>query len=699
MTTLKKILSIILILLLFNVFAFPVFAENGAPTDTFTHQETFSGKTKTVVMHPVYEAQRKLTARSLGLADEFGTVSQIKCDEKGNLYILMKSSEIIMLDKNYNFVKRITFTEQNGEKLTFDNSTGFFVRSAEEFYIADSAGAKVVKCVNGRVEKTYLSPESKTVPADFSFSPTKVTVDKKGYLYVLSDGSYYGILMYTPDGEFSEFYGANTVSGSVLSTLQSLWETLTKNDIKRAKTTKKLPYQIIDICTDSKDFVYTCTGKNAGGDVGQIRMLSPGGSNILVGAEAKNFGETMRIKRRKQTIRQNFCGIATDENSFIYAVDSAYGLVYIYDGKCNLIAAFGGGNGSGDQLGAFSAASGIAVNGTDVLVADSVDNSVTVFKRTEYGEKVFSAQLLSLRSDYESAEPIWREVYGKDEFNRLALTGLAKASYDKGDYRAAMSFAERAGDKNTYSLALKEVRNSFVTKNWTWIFLLSVAVISGLTVLIVYSVKHRVVLIKNEKLRTAVCAGIHPFEAFKDIKYKGKGSVILAAVFTLLYFAATVLAATNSNFRYTSFDADTFNSVLVLVKTVGLVLLWTVSNWAVCILMGGLGRFKEEFIVTAYSTLPIAVYRLISLPLSFMLTSESSTLLSGLNSVAVVLCGIILLVGLMIIHDYTLPRVLSTGAISILFMILIVFVLFMIGILLSQFWGFGVSVFMEAVRL
>ena len=339
------------------------------------------------------------------------------------------------------------------------------------------------------------------------------------------------------------------------------------------------------------------------------------------------------------------------------------------------------------------------MNGTDVLVADSVDNSVTVFKRTEYGEKVFSAQLLSLRSDYESAEPIWREVYGKDEFNRLALTGLAKASYDKGDYRAAMSFAERAGDKNTYSLALKEVRNSFVTKNWTWIFLLSVAVISGLTVLIVYSVKHRVVLIKNEKLRTAVCAGIHPFEAFKDIKYKGKGSVILAAVFTLLYFAATVLAATNSNFRYTSFDADTFNSVLVLVKTVGLVLLWTVSNWAVCILMGGLGRFKEEFIVTAYSTLPVTVYRLISLPLSFMLTSESSTLLSGLNSVAVVLCGIILLVGLMIIHDYTLPRVLSTGAISILFMILIVFVLFMIGILLSQFWGFGVSVFMEAVRL
>ena len=144
MTTLKKILSIILILLLFNVFAFPVFAENGAPTDTFTHQEAFSGKTKTVVMRPVYEAQRKLTARSLGLADEFGTVSQIKCDEKGNLYILMKSSEIIMLDKNYNFVKKITFTEQNGEKLTFDNSTGFFVRSAEEFYIADSAGAKVV---------------------------------------------------------------------------------------------------------------------------------------------------------------------------------------------------------------------------------------------------------------------------------------------------------------------------------------------------------------------------------------------------------------------------------------------------------------------------------------------------------------------------------------------------------------------------
>ena len=43
-----------------------------------------------------------------------------------------------------------------------------------------------------------------------------------GYTYVLSDGSYYGALLYTADNTFSGFYGANKVKGTLTDALSSL---------------------------------------------------------------------------------------------------------------------------------------------------------------------------------------------------------------------------------------------------------------------------------------------------------------------------------------------------------------------------------------------------------------------------------------------------------------------------------------------
>lgn len=94
---------------------------------------------------------------------------------------------------------------------------------------------------------------------------------------------------------------------------------------------------------------------NSDGNVGQLRMLSPGGTNILEGSDTANYGEPDVVKRLNNVIRQNFSGIQADGRGFIYALDATYGLIYIYDTDSNLIAAFGGGRGAwqsgGDLLG------------------------------------------------------------------------------------------------------------------------------------------------------------------------------------------------------------------------------------------------------------------------------------------------------------------------------------------------------------
>lgn len=694
----KRFVAIFLLLLvmLFGT-AFTCNAE-GAVTDTFTKWKTSDGSTKTVVMRPIYEAIKRVDFRGLN-TDDYDAVSQIDCDGNGNTYLLAGNGSITVLNSNYEFVNTISLSDESGQPIECNDAKGFSVVSENEIYIADTENARVLYCVDGIVKDEFTVPDDALIPDDFIFQPIKVAKDSKGYLYVLSAGSYYGIVLYNKDGDFVGFYGANTVNGTILTALQQVWDTLTQNDVKRAKAVKKLPYQIIDLCIDDSDFVYTCTGKNSGGAVGQIRMLSPGGTNILTGAESKNFAETDKIKRHNKTVTQDFVGIETDSNGFIYALDAGYGFIYVYDIDSNLIGAFGGGFGNGEQLGVFSSPSSIALNGNSVLVLDSIDNSITVFERTAYGDKVFAAQKLMLKSDYIAAQEIWEDVISEDSFNLLALRGIAKAAYDSKDYSKALKYAELADDSETYSLALKENQSIFLSEHWTLIFTGTVLFIIAATALVIVSVKRRIVLIKNETLRTMTSAVIHPFKSFNDIKYKQKGSLTVAAVLVLLYFCSSVISVTLSNFRYTTFQADTYNSLMQLAQTVGLVMMWTVANWAVCTLMHGRGKIKEVFIVTAYSTFPLTVGNIIITPLSHIISSNNSTVISGITTVAIILAGIMMCIGHMVIHDYSFPQMIGTAIVTVIFMILIVFVLFMIGILLSQFWSFLTTVLLELLRM
>ena len=173
------------------------------------------------------------------------------------------------------------------------------------------------------------------------------------------------------------------------------------------------------------------------------------------------------------------------------------------------------------------------------------------------------------------------------------------------------------------------------------------------------------------------------------------GSLVIAAALTVLFYITAVISEMLSDFRFTSFSPLTSSAALQLVKTAGLVILFSVANWAVCVLMEGKGRLKEVFIVTAYATVPQIIYNLVFTLLSHIITSPSSTLLSGLSTAAAMLTGIVLTVGLMVIHEFSFPKFLGSILLTAFAMLLIIFIIFMLGMLLSQLWSFLVTVFME----
>ena len=103
---------------------------------------------------------------------------------------------------------------------------------------------------------------------------------------------------------------------------------------------------------------------------------------------------------------------------------------------------------------------------------------------------------------------------------------------------------------------------------------------------------------------------------------------VLIGIFIMgAFYVSTIMKSTGSSFLFRTGSA-TFNSVIVLVQTVGFVLLWTVVNWAVATLLGGIGKIREIFIVITYSVLPLLIFNTLYTLLSYALNLTEGVFLS-----------------------------------------------------------------------
>lgn len=680
-----------------------------APTATYTHRDNADGSTTPVLSRETYTAVKTITAKSLGLEDSLEGITDIYCANDGSIYILCgEYPRLIVLNPDYTFHSELFIQDGDGMYVDYTGSQGIMVEDDGTIYIADTNNARIlVTDSEGTVQSVLELPESNIIPSDFIYQPQKLARDNKGYTYILSLGSYYGAIMYSPDNVFLGFYGSNTVQATALDTMSFIWDLLTSNDNKKSGSTKKLPYSFVDLCIDNQDYMYTCSGTTTStytNGTGQIRRLSPGGSNILYRRSLDdeaiistnfNFAESKVIGRLGKPIVQNISSIDISDNGFIYALDETYGKIYIYDTDCNLLSAFGGVSGENTQTGLFNSAVSLALSGNSILIADSKNCSVTVFNITEYGTFLQQAQSLYLKGDYTDAKGLWQQVLSMDRGNQLAYRGLSKAYYVEEDYEAAMQYAKNGLDYATYDLAYQYVQKQFVAKNFIWLLPLALLLLGALAVFLIIVNKQKITLIKNEKLHTLTIVSLHPFRAFNNIKYKQQGSLLIGSILLVLFYLTSTLKFTASGFLFTRQTAENYNTLYTLVQTVGLVLLWSLVNWAVCSLFSGKGKLKEVFIATVYALVPVIVYTILYVILSHVLSLSGLTFMNGLYTVVLVFTFFLLSVGIMTVHEFNFFQFIKTGVVTLLGMILSVFIIFMIVILLQQFWNFLYTVYME----
>ncbi len=711
-----RIVAFLLVLLLtMTVFVTTASAEDiqKTPYDTYTYW-TAPGTQWNVSATPMYEYKATIDAASLGVT-AFKDPADVFTDEKGLIYIVDSGNgRVVVANADYTLKTEIKNLSFKGEELNFTGAAGVFVTKDQTIYIADTENARVIITdLNSKVLDVLTLPDDDVIPANFNYRPAKIAVDSHGYTYILSDGSYYGALLYKPDGSFSGFYGSNSVAGSILGVFEKIYEMIFVSETQKMNAEKSLPYSFTDIAVDENDFVYTATGavSTTASNAGQLKKLSPGGTNVLknktktivTSAEGTNFSDTrVGIKYAKSSggyaWRVSDVGsMDVDKYGYMYGLCKTYGHVLIYDQECNQLGVFGGGTGVGNQKGTFTRPVSIHVNdlNQDVYIVDSISLSVTVFKETEYGALVKQAQELTNRGDYTDAKPYWEKAMSFDRNQQLAYRGMARAALIEEDYEKTLEYAKLGFDQDTYATAFVYVRNAYLTNNFIWIFAIAVVLVLGLIAFLIYSNKRELKLIKNVKLGTLFQCVFHPFEGAKQIRYYNNGSMRIATVLMVLYFLSTVILELYEGFMYNMFDKSTYSAAFSLMRTFGIVLLWTVCNWAMSTLFQGKGKMKHVYIVTCYALLPQILNNILVTLLSNVLSPEEALVITAISFVCTALTAIMLCVGIMTVHEYGFFKFLVMAIVVLLAMLVAVFVILMMYVLIQQLVTFVGTIYKE----
>ncbi len=366
------------------------------------------------------------------------------------------NNRVIMMDKNGNVVTVYGDSEGPGK---LNGPKGVYVTEDELVYVADTKNQRIVQFdKKGEVIKELAAPNSPLLGAKFSYSPSKLVVDKRNYLYVVSEGNTQGLMQIDPNGEFKGFYGANEVGFS----WKRLFTKLIATDEQKAKLASVKPLAFSNLTQDRDGFIYTTT---LGTDDNQIKRLSPVGVDTLNQGvkqygDIRNYGAYIDVSA--------FVDLTVDENGLITVLNLQTSKIYQYDKLGNLLFIFGG---NGDQNGVFTTPVSIDVNSQGIIyVVDKGRNRIDLFRTTPFADLVHEASRLYVDGKYEEAKSIWEQVIRINGNYDIAYLAIGKALYKNEQYREAMDYFKVANSRADYSQAFREYRVQFTRDNFSWIF-------------------------------------------------------------------------------------------------------------------------------------------------------------------------------------------------------------------------------------
>ena len=190
----------------------------------------------------------------------------------------------------------------------------------------------------------------------------------------------------------------------------------------------------------------------------------------------------------------------------------------------------------------------------------------------------------------------------------------------------------------------------------------------------------------------------HPMDGYYWIRHKeGKGSVPIAVLMVILFSACFTTNRLIASFVVNDVDPRAVDGIYELFAMLAFYLLLCTSNWSVTCLMGGEGRMKDIAVAVGYGMFPMTVGMAIATIVSQIIADDEQAFY-GLIIAAGVAYGIIMiLIGIMQVHNYTLGKTLATLLLTFVAMLLIIFLVLLLGNLLGMVFNFFKSIYTELI--
>jgi hypothetical protein len=182
------------------------------------------------------------------------------------------------------------------------------------------------------------------------------------------------------------------------------------------------------------------------------------------------------------------------------------------------------------------------------------------------------------------------------------------------------------------------------------------------------------------------------------LKPRKIGSLRVAWIILIALFVVFTMQFFLTGYIFNNNRIDEYSLIIMVLKTIGIALLFVVSNWAVCTLLNGNGNLREITCVTTYSLLPLIFAMFANVLLSNFLAGSEGAIMNIILVVCIMWSFLLLLCGLYCIHEYNMTQTFFSVIATVLGMAIIVFLLLMFASLLQQAGSFFYSIILEIIQ-
>lgn len=660
----RKIIVLILVVMLGILSSQTIFA-NGLPYQTYTYSRSNG---RFVFTQDAY--------LPLSITDNLGGLTldnpqDLTIDKEDNIYIADQNNKRII---KYSLQTDQVSTIGDG---ILDEPKGVHVGRDGHLYVADFGNEKGYQFLYNKDTDTYSLGATYEKPTNSPFFkesdpfvPTKIVTDQGNNVYLLLSGNINGLAEFENHGNFFGFFGGNQIPNT--------WDNILKfmlfDETQRRNWFQMVPKPVYNVAVDQDGLILTTTKD----EMGYLKLNI---ANFVYNRSVWGFDKTedLFVGPYKTIFTINQTGHITE-----YGPDGS--VLFVFSGPDQF-----------NQKGLFKQPSGIAVDSkSNIYVVDQETNALQVFVPTDFANLVHYAIDLYQDGKYqESLEP-WKEVLKMNGLFDLANKGLADAYFAEMNYELAMEYYLIARDRNGYSNAFWEVRNTFLLGSGSVI----VAILLGVIVLyFINQFTHVFDYVKKpiRKLKTYLSQYKlyqelifpfyifrHPGDGYYGIKREGKGSNLSATIYLLLFFVAYIYFIFETSFL---FNPNIPSEINLFQQTITIFLpffLFVVANYLVCSIRDGEGKLKDVYQASSYTLLPMIITLPLLAIISKGLTYNESFIYHTVLYIGLFITALYFIIMVKEIHYYDTKPTIINILITIFTGLMIMVVVFIVYLLLNE---------------